>query len=891
MNKFADCRNCTYFCGEEPPVSDGTSHSVAHFLYNLTFYFFIINILHQMKKFFTIASVIAIAMQAWGADGTKSDPIPLTEGTIDVDFGTATSKYFTYTPSTEQMLTFSDLTNVNIYGFQITSEGKLYTESFNGTTYVQTQTGIPYLIEVTKGFSNSASSFTAGMYDCAWPDGDDWNHPIVPFDRFTYIPITASLPSYLKYTATNDGMLEMKFSAYITLSYSDSQNGTFSVVPTSYVSGGGYRGTMMVTAGQTYYFIIEAPSSPLCSFEIIDVEIGKSPDFPYNLENGSAGTFPKEEGKYYYLITSDPEASMLQITGNATFDGTAQLGDSFSYFTDSSDNRISIRTAVSQYNAQYYLVLTRDTPAASDQTFNVTFTSESYDSFPGQEITEGETTTPDAPGMFYYTFTVPTDGRKIVQISPVSEASGSSVSIYYADNKYTALAKGTSIEYEAVAGRQYTIAWDVAQNDTPLTFNLGFAAPSKGESADNPIPAHIGENSASGGSAVYFRYYATVDGWLVVKPASGLKMPAISMLPIPSDPYMQACDVLPYGDGAYRVATEKDRGYLIIFFGNQDINFSLSEITALEGEAASNPFVMTGDTADIPSEPAVYWFSYTAQRDGKLVVSTDIPFQQSVNHQDYTYVQLYAPEDPDNRITQLKPDYDLGIFDDKVIDTTAGTRYLIKVRTLVASDNRWVKCIVRDPIAGEIPELPIEIPFDGQSTTYEFSRMVNSETDAIWYGITLPEGYFTLKGNSGGVFNLTLFSSDNTQAPLATTEVLDLDYDEINEMYIYLWGIADFHISTPGKYLLCLSDNEVPFTADIDMSKSGIETAVNNGLTITPVPGAVVLKSSAPTTTNIFTIDGKLIYNAQVTEETTVTLPAGMYIVRLADRAAKVIIK
>ncbi len=844
-----------------------------------------------MKKFFTIITILTATLQSWGADGTKTDPIPLTEGAIEVDFGTSNSKYFTYTPSTEQMLTFSDLRNVNIYGFQITSEGKLYTESFNGTTYVQTQAGIPYLIEVTKGFSNEASSFTAGHYNCAWPDGDSWQEPIVPFNRFSYIPITASLPSHLRYTATKDGMLEMKFSAYITISCSSSPDGTFSVVPTSYVSGGGYRGTMMVTAGETYYFMLEAPSSPLCSFDLIDVEIGKSPDFPYNLENGSTGTFPKKAGTYYYLIANDPEAAMLQITGNAPFDGTAKAGDSFTYFTAESTGDISIRMAVSQYSSQYYLVLTRTTSVPADQNFTVKFTSDSYDSFPGQKITEGETTTPSAPGKFYYTFTVPTDGRKIVKIAPLSTATDSKASIYYSDNKYTALATGTSIEYEAVAGRDYTVVWDVAPGEMPLTFSLGFNAPSKGESADNPIPAHIGENSASGGSAVYFRYYATVDGWLVVKPASGLKMPAISMLPIPSDPYMQACDVVPYGDGAYRVATEKDRGYLIIFFGASDISFTLSEITALEGEAASNPFVMTGDTAEIPSVPAIYWYSYTAPRDGKLVISTNIPFQQSVNHQDYTFVQLYSPADPDNRITQLRPDYDRGIFDEKIIDTTAGTEYLIKVRTLVAADNQWVKCIVRDPVAGEIPELPIEIPFNGISSTYEFSRVVNSEADAIWYGITLPEGYFTLKGTSGGVFNLTLFSSDNTQAPLATTEVLDLDYDEVNEMYIYLWGIADFPVTAPGSYLLRLSDNEAPFTASIDMSESGIADAINDPHTITLIPGGIALTSAAKTRVDVYTIDGKLIHSSAFTGDTVVNLPVGLYIVRLGNTAAKVAVK
>lgn len=843
-----------------------------------------------MKRYILATAIITATLNMWGATGTKTDPIPLTDGKTAVDFGDVSSKFYSYTPATDEMLTFSELDNVNIYGFQITPTDKLYTESFNGTTYVQTVGRTTYTIEVTKGYASGSASFVAGHYSCAWPDGDSWSNPIIPFERMSYIPITLDLPSHLRYTAQKDGMLEMKFSAYISLSCSTSPTGTFAPVTTTYVSGGGYRGIMPVSAGETYYFTLTAPSSPLCSFSIVEVEPGKSPDLPYTLQNGSTGIFPKEAGKYYYAIANDPNAVMMVIKGNAPFKGTAEAGTSFTYFTAKSVDNIGIRMAVSPYETQYCLVLTRDTASESDQTFTVDFTSEAYDDFPGQPIAEGETTTPDGSGVFYYTFTVPTDGRKIIQISPVSPADGCKASVYYSDNKYTALATGSSIEYEAVAGRAYTVAWEVAPEASPLTFNLGFVAPARGESADNPIPATLGENTAPGGLAVYFRYYATVDGWLIVKPAPGLKMPAVSMLPIPSDPYMQACDVIPYGDG-YRVATEKDRGYLIIFFGADAISFDLSELTALEGEAPTNPFIMTDDTVTLPAPPATYWYSYTAPQDGKLVISTNLPFQQSVNHQDYTYVQIYDPDDTNNRIAQLRPDYDLGIFDEKVIDTTAGTEYLIKVCTLVNANNRWIKCVVRDPVDGEIPSRPIEIPFDGNTITYDFNRMVNSEADAIWYGITLPEGYFNLKGISGGTFALTLFAQDDTDEPLTATEVLDVDYDELNEMYIYLWGIANYHVTAPGRYLLKLTDNEVPFTATIEMATSGIDDALAEETAVTTFPGAIRLTSPAAVHALIYTIDGKLFRATDFIGETTITLPNGIYIVRLGSTTAKVAVK
>ena len=851
--------------------------------------------INYMKKFLIIATAVVAAFHSWGASGTQSDPIPLPDGNITVDFGGESSKFYSFSPATDQMLTFSDINNVFIYGSQILPEKEFYIETFKGTTYVQTKAGIDYTIEVVKGFSpNGSSSFTTGHYDCAFPDGDNWEKAIVPFERFTYVPITGDLPAYLRYTAPKDGLLEMRFNIYIGLSYSESQNGTFKDVKTSYEDSG-YCGTMNVEAGKTYYFKLTAYSSPLCRFDLIELKEGQSPYLPYILKNGSTGIFPKEVGKYYYQITNDQTASMLQITGNDAFNGSAQFGDSFSNFKAESKNCINLREEVSEYSTQYYLVLTRNTAAETDQEFDVKFSSESYDLFPGQNISEGKTTLPDAPGKFYYTFTVPTDGHNIININAVAQepsATKSTASLYYSDNKYSSLANGNSIRYTAVAGRKYTVVWNVAADDAPLEFNLEFLAPALGETPDNPLPAQTGENSASGGSAVYFRYNATVDGWLVVKPAAGLKAPSISMLPTETDPYMQACDIINDGDGSYRVASQKDRGYLIIFNSTEEIRFTISELTALPGEAASNPITINSETTDIPSAAAIYWYSYTAARDGKLVISTNIPFQQSVDHQDYTYVQIYSPTDPDNRIAQLRPDYDLGTFDEKIIDTTAGSKYLIKVRTLVAADNQWIKCIVRDPIAGEIAELPIEIPFNGVSGQYEFNRMVNYEADAIWYGITLPTGYFTLKGISGGAFNLSLFTADNTDKPLAQTEVLDLDYDEDNEMYIYLWGIAGYHITAPGKYLLKLSDNEVPFTATIDMSTTGIsDVTSDNGISVSPVSGGIILTSDATTEARIYTIDGRLINSVTFAGDITVNLAAGLYIIHSGEKVVKIAVK
>lgn len=778
-----------------------------------------------MKRFLLPLALLAVTAPALTAQsGTQADPLPLTPGTVAVDFSASNSVYYTYTPATDEMLEFSNLTNVNLYTYQVTPTDKRYGDSFQSVTYIQTEGGVTYTIEITKGWSGGDSSFTFDSYASPWPGGETWETALEPTGRMGYLPVTLNLPTYVKCTPDEDGVLSMLFTAYTTLKYSTATDGTFTPVTTSYQSGGGYKGTLEVTAGQTYYFTVEGYGSMLYNFELLHPVVGDSPDFPYTIGEGTPGIFPKESGTYYYKIANNGSDNYLLIEGDEPFDGTAKAGTSFTYTSEQSTGRIHIRMSVSSSYTEYCLILTRDTDAPADQHFTVTYSDAAYDIFPGLEIGAGTHVTPDFGGLYYYTFTVPDDGRNIITLAADGDALDQTTraSLYYADNQYSSLASGAAIEYEAVGGRSYTVSWRVAPADAPLSFTLGFKAPAAGESPSNPIIAQTGSNTAESAKQLYFKYTATLDGWMFITPAEGLPMPAVSMLPIPSDPYTQACEVIADGD-SYRVAVTKDRGYLITFNATGAVSFDLAEHDALEGESPSNPYAVTDGTAVIPEATGTFWYSYTAPRDGKLDISTDLPFTISENRQDYTFVRIYDPADPDNFIAELRPDYDNHTFAPRVLDTTEGTRYLVKVRTMDAVAGRAVTLVVRDPIAGEEPGLPIEIPFDGTAGTYTFDRMVNYAADALWYGITLPEGVFTLKGTTGGTFEAAMYAPGDTATPIAETTQLGIDYDEQEEMYIYTWGIAGLYITTPGRYLLHVTDNSVPFEVQITMEANGID--------------------------------------------------------------------
>lgn len=768
-----------------------------------------------MKKIFALLLPVA-ALQAAAASQ------PLVPGKVNVDFAESSTVDYTYTPAADGVMTFGDMTNISLYTSNVAPAKECYGESFRSTLYIQVRGGVEYTVSVNKGWTSEASSFTFDAYDCPWPDGGSWETAIRPIERMSYVPVTLSEPSYLVYTADGDGVLTMMFNSLVNLKGGTDKE-QLADVKTEYQSGGGYRAMIDVEAGKTYYFMATASASYLCSFEVVHPVTGESPDFPYSVGEDAPGIVPAATGTYYYKVANPGHDAYMILQGDAPFRGTAKAGLSFTSFSEESADAIHIRMSVSPAYTDYYMVVTRTEDADADTRFTVSFPDEPTGIFPGLKIDAGTYTTGDFPGLYYYTFTVPADNRKIIKIAAIGDNldATTAATLYFADNQYSTLATGQSIEFDAQAGRDYAVVWRVAQANVPLSFSLDFIAPAAGESPSNPIIATLGENYGRGGSsAVYFQYTAVVDGRLIITPGAGVPAPAVSMLPIPSDPYTQACEVIEE-NGSYRVACTAGRGYLLTFFTGDAVSFTLGESGAQQGEAPSTPFDVTDGVAAVPASVGTYWFAFTAPRSGKLEITTNLVFTITENRQDYSFVRLYDPADPDNALTQLRPDYDAHIFAPRVIDTTEGTRYLVKVRTMSATEGVEVKLNVRDAIAGEEPTVPIVIPFNGPEAKYTFDRPVNFEEDALWYSITLPEGLFTLSTVTGGAFELQMFRPSNLTAPIAVTDVIDFTYDEEAVMWIYTYGIADLQIAEAGDYLLKLVDNEAAVEADIKVSGSG----------------------------------------------------------------------
>ncbi len=846
-----------------------------------------------MKKLLLPGLILLAATPLRGADNLN-----LAEGKNDVEFSGSNTAVYSYTPTSDQILVFSGMTNCNINTSGIKPSDQAITDIFASKVYVQTRANVSYTIDVTKGYGSEASSFEAEMTPVAWPDGSSWEAPVVPGAAMSFVPLSYGSPTYLKYTAGEDGVLIMMFSASPGLSYSTTPDGPFANVATGYMDGGGYKGKLDIAAGQTFYFKLTGFTTMLCSFEVVQPIDGSSPDFPIAVRPGEQTVFPKTAGTYYYTIANGGNDGYLLIEGDEAFKGKAEAGTSFSYLSTTSTDEIKLRVSVSSSTRSYCLRLTRTEDAAADQNFTATYTAEAYDSFPGEALPDGtdaKITTAPYPGTYYYTFTLPEDGRKIMEIKPEGELKSelTKATLYYSDNRFTVLASGTEINYEGAPGRGYTIAWEVGEEDVPLTFSVKYTAPGEGDSMDNPLTAVLGENAVPEGRTKYLLYTAGIDGWLTIAPAadSGLKMPAVSMMPTEADPYMQACEVVDE-NGVYKVLCQKDRGYLIIFSNvGPDAKFTLGEVSGTQGENAADPFIAEDGENAVPAAAGTYWYKYTAPMAGKLEISTNLAYKREPNHQDYTYVYYYRPDNLDTRAGELRPDLDNGSFINRVLTVAEGDVYYVKLRTLDEQDGIWVNFNARQAALGETPDMPIEIPFDGLHGEYTFNTIINHEKDGLWYSIGLKPGLFTMMGSTSETFEMSLYSKDDTQNALVKSSQLAVDYDSAAERYVFTWGIDRFAIEAEGTYLIHVSDNAAPLTMEMWGQTDGIADAGLEGVAVAGGLGSITVMTSSATAVTVAGMNGSVAATATVDGQRRFDVAPGIYVVKVAEKVFKVAVK
>ena len=377
---------------------------------------------------------------------------------------------------------------------------------------------------------------------------------------------------------------------------------------------------------------------PLSVSELADTQEG-TPDKPFVLKEGE-NTVPAEAGEYYYSYTLS-KTGYLNITSDEKLeDGKVSVYTNIfsaqnkrNAAGESATGSFNVRTEIKIARGTYYIVVNKKTATAKAETFNVKM--EDYQ--PGETagtaipVNVSETaetiTLPGAKGMYYYTFTVPANTKKLLTVeSPKALSEGTSAYVNTSDGTYGATyMKNQIIKRDVNSTREQKYYLIVTSNETaPLTLNIRYADAEKGSLITEPKEAQLGKNTIDFDGTEYYTYKATKSGKLAIEVSDGAKV----TFPLSATSY-GVNDTYQKGN-TYFIEATKGKEYLITISDvKKGSTFNLAETNFEAGELRSNPIVMTEDTYTLGEDTNNLWLKYTVTKTGVIDFSSDVPFDDN----------------------------------------------------------------------------------------------------------------------------------------------------------------------------------------------------------------------------------------------------------------------
>lgn len=698
-----------------------------------------------------------------------------------------------------------------------------------------------------------------------------------------YSTETYSSVTYLKYECSEEGVLEMTFTGSLSgLSVCEENSSEETSVSLSYVSGT-VVGKTEVEAGKVYIIKIKASTSPLIgNFVITHPTLGSSSDYPFE---GKAvdNELPAEIGKYWYDYVATENGFVMLKSESYLYGGTVSVYDANSMYSPiaSVDGCFLLRFNAVKGNT-YLICIEKNEATGSPDLFDMTLVPAGEgDSFNNPKAIElGENTLPQYNGQYYYSITIHGEAGtpKFLNISSEADflSSATNVAVYDQNNMYSSLASGTKdVKVEVSAGNTYIICWNLNEDINGFKYNVSVEDIAQGDVYGNPIPAVVGTNDLKSGSDKYYKYTATLNGWLVISPSD----PAVKVqFPMSSSPYPSYRTAVQDG---FSIKTEIVKGteYVIQFSDvTADGTFDLEEVAYGEGESKETAIVVEGSSADVPKSAQTTWYRYVAPADGMLEISSDINYEQNASYQSST---VRVMRDGDSYPVDITKPSTVGITFFGKFGASKDEVFYVQVVTLSAQEGKTVTFNLRDYEPGELSDNPIELVV-GENQLKEASRL-----NPVWYYADLAEGDLKITADANNYYYMTLYSADDLNNPLAVSGYV---YDE---NYNGSYNLT-YTVETPGKYIMKLEQTN-PGGALVTMSANiatGISATGLDAENVTVGSGCItVTPSAAGANVSVYDLSGKMVKSAYVKGQTTFNVEKGLYIVRVNNKAIKVVVK
>ncbi len=697
-----------------------------------------------------------------------------------------------------------------------------------------------------------------------------------------YSTETYSSVTYLKYECSEEGVLEMTFTGSLSgLSVCEENSSEETSVSLSYVSGT-VVGKTEVEAGKVYIIKIKASTSPLIgNFVITHSTIGTSSDMPFT-GKAEGNELPAEIGEYWYSYVAEDNGFVMLSSDSYLYGGTVSVYNANSMYSPiaSVDGCFLLRFNAVKGNT-YLICIEKNEATGSPDLFDMTLVPAGEgDSFNNPKAIElGENTLPQYNGQYYYSITIPGEAGtpKFLNISSEADflSSATNVAVYDQNNMYSSLASGTKdVKVEVSAGNTYIICWNLNEDINGFKY-VSVEDIAQGDVYGNPIPAVVGTNDLKSGSDKYYKYTATLNGWLVISPSD----PAVKVqFPMSSGPYPSYRTAVQDG---FSIKTEIVKGteYVIQFSDvTADGTFDLEEVAYGEGESKETAIVVEGSSADVPKSAQTTWYRYVAPADGMLEISSDINYEQNASYQSST---VRVMRDGDSYPIDITKPSTVGITFFGKFGASKDEVFYVQVVTLSAQEGKTVTFNLRDYEPGESSDNPIELVV-GENQLKEASRL-----NPVWYYADLAEGDLKITADANNYYYMTLYSADDLNNPLAVSGYV---YDE---NYNGSYNLT-YTVETPGKYIMKLEQTN-PGGALVTMSANiatGISATGLDAENVTVGSGCItVTPSAAGANVSVYDLSGKMVKSAYVKGQTTFNVEKGLYIVRVNNKAIKVVVK
>ena len=673
----------------------------------------------------------------------------------------------------------------------------------------------------------------------------------------------SNLTSYAEYTATEDGVLQLTLTTYVQVSV----NGGAPTYAES-VSSGEYVYKFPVENGQTYDLTFTHYGPFILTAEVTHPVEGTL-DMPFTLVEGD-NELPAEAGEYWYTFTNTSTGYGVINGGTGlraqvkVYNNKANI-DYEQTYAESLPGSFDVRFELPYPGTTYYISVNRG--MSVDQPSTLTFTVEDYK--------QGES---NAGGTYYYAVDVPAGEHKFLNVEALSEITNTatSVAVYVQGNSYNATSGNASVRAEVnggESGQRYIIRWTSSES-SPIEFTASFEDIRQGDLISEPLDAVLGTNEIDADGTRYYKYTPTKNCKLVL--AGTIEM-AVSFS-VYSYGYYTPVTASQTGAEYSLTATEGTEYYIQIDNAKAGDEFTLAEAEFEQGETRDNPVIVEDGKFTFGAETyGDYWLQYTADRAGKLVIESDVPYN-------YTERMQYGRSTDSYLSDMVMSSYD-GSTSTTVygaeVSVAAGDVFLVNLKMAAPHEGCVITFTIRDFEAGESASTAIELQKDETVAVPSVSR-----TAPMWYKVSLPEAC-----------NITI-TADNfisgywyqgLESTTGSGEYMTFNYSYDEETYVTTYTFTK-EVAAAGDYYImidqCYGNTNMTFTSD---GTSGIGS-VGTGSSIS-VNGGTLNINADNADVRVYTVSGAAVVSEKVSGSASFSLDKGIYIVKINNTVKKVIVK